>query len=131
MKNNEFDELFKRINLLDNRLNIESQRYNLYSILPEYILSFSFFPTNNDIKYFIVSVGLDSKFKEYLYASRTLLLARLIRIISSSEKEMLILFNNVIKDHILEFDSKDNPNKDKLVNLLNKYSRKSGVKNES
>ena len=86
MKNNEFDELFKRINLLDNRLNIESQRYNLYSILPEYILSFSFFPTNNDIKYFIVSVGLDSKFKEYLYASRTLLLARLIRIISSSEK---------------------------------------------
>lgn len=131
MKNNEFDELFKRINLLDNRLNIESQRYNLYSILPEYILSFSFFPTNRDIKYFIVSVGLDSEFKEYLYASRTLLLARLIRVISSSEKETLILFNNVIKDHILEFDSKDNPSKDKLVNLLNKYSRKSGEKNES
>lgn len=125
-QNNDIYEFIKKVNLLDNRLSIYSLKLNLYSILPSYILSKKFFEHNIDLKLFTDAIFLKNPFKDYLYDSRTLLLARIIRAINETEdRQMLIDINNFIINHTNEIYEKNNskPSKEHLINLYNKYSR--------
>ena len=56
--------------------NSKIQTYKLIGIVSELVLSKEIFKNNIDIEDFIVSV-FDLRFKDYLYKSRTLLVARL------------------------------------------------------
>ena len=58
--------------------NSKIQTYKLIGIVSELVLSKEIFKNNIDIEDFIVNV-FNLRFKDYLYKSRTLLVARLTR----------------------------------------------------
>jgi hypothetical protein len=103
---------------------------NTFSIFISILLSKEIFPRNNDIRFFIEQFSFAGQFKEYLFASRTQLIARLIRIIDSSEPDQLKHYNQTLmryyeveeKKKIIEkYDKKE---VDEIINTLNRFSRK-------
>lgn len=69
----------KQLILYRNELkNTKIQTYKLVGIVCEIVLSKEIFKNNSEIEEFIVNV-FNLKFKNYLYKSRTLLVARLTR----------------------------------------------------
>lgn len=90
---------------LDGNTNTDLLRLELYSIVTDIFLSKDYFHRNSDIVSFID--GIEFKYADYLFKSRTLLLARILRDIKNAEKDQLILivrnlqnllFNNVEPD---------------------------------
>ncbi|WJE62697.1 hypothetical protein QRE63_18820 [Bacillus mycoides] len=86
-------------------MNTEMLRLELYSIVTDIFLSKEYFNRNSDIINFINAI--DYQYADYLFKSRTLLLARVLRDINKAEKEELLLilrnlqkllFNNVEPD---------------------------------
>ena len=76
----------KQLILYRNELkNTKIQTYKLVGIVCELVLSKEIFKNNTDIEDFIIGV-FNLKFKDYLYKSRTLLVARLTREILKNDK---------------------------------------------
>ena len=76
----------KKLILYRNELkNSKIQTYKLVGIVCELVLSKEIFKNNTDIEDFIIGV-FNLKFKDYLYKSRTLLVARLTREILKNDK---------------------------------------------
>lgn len=85
---------------INKRTSIEEIKFNLYGCATIFFLSKAFFPWNKDIQIFIDSFKLnppDKNYGDYLYKSRTLLLARIIRDINESEIDRLSLYMNAMK----------------------------------
>ena len=67
--------------------NSKIQTYKLIGIVSELVLSKEIFKNNIDIEDFIVNV-FNLRFKDYLYKSRTLLVARLTREILNNDNQL-------------------------------------------
>lgn len=90
------------ISSLDKRSNVEQKRVALFSAYTYILLSKEVYEKNSEIKELIIKLNLD--FKDYIFRSRTMIVARFIRILeSASENEidiyldtiMNILFNSI------------------------------------
>lgn len=117
----------KRNDRLTDELELKSNTFSIFILT---LLSKEIFPRNNDIQFFIKQFSFAGQFKEYLFASRTQLIARLIRIIDSSEPDQLKHYNQTLmryfeveekKKNIEKYDKKE---VDEIINTLNRFSRK-------
>ena len=78
--------------------NSKIQTYKLIGIVSELVLSKEIFKNNIDIEDFIVNV-FNLRFKDYLYKSRTLLVARLTREILNNDshaKQTKVLYKFIV-----------------------------------
>lgn len=89
----------KQLILYRNELkNTKIQTYKLVGIVCEIVLSKEIFKNNSEIEEFIVNV-FNLKFKNYLYKSRTLLVARLTREILKNDsyaKQTKLLYKFIV-----------------------------------
>ncbi|OAB48007.1 hypothetical protein [Paenibacillus antarcticus] len=116
---------------LDGNTNTELLRLELYSIVTDVFLSKEYFNKNSDILSFIDEINY--QYGEYLFKSRTLLLARILRDINKAEKNELLLimrnlqhllFNNIESDT----KTKDKKSKNYIDSLMEQFKR--GADNE-
>ena len=114
---------------LSGRTNIEVLRLELYSIITDVLLSKEFFNKNSDIATFTNKVNLN--YADYLFRSRTLLLARILRDVKKADKKELIIilrslqllmFNNVEPDS----DEKAEKTVNYIDSLMEQFKRGSG-----
>ena len=90
-----FDDLILYRNELKNK---QIYKYKMIGIVAELLLSKKIFPKNNDIKEFILET-FSIEFKDYVMKSRSMIVARISKIISVAEDERLysqklLLFTN-------------------------------------
>ncbi|MDN4066686.1 hypothetical protein QYF50_02170 [Paenibacillus vini] len=74
---------------LNGSMNEDLIRLELYSIVTDVFLSREYFNRNSDIVAFIKAINYE--YADYLFKSRTLLLARILRDINKAEKKDLLL----------------------------------------
>ena len=74
---------------LNGNTNTDLLRLELYSIVTDVFLSKEYFNKNRDIVAFIDAINF--KYADYLFRSRTLLLARILRDINKADKDELLL----------------------------------------
>lgn len=91
----------------------------IYGYITNVILSTEKFKNNIDIKEFLENetslfLSNDDKFKDYVYKTRTLILARTIRITEKREDKTL-LFNEFKAAYLNEEKNKDTLNKDTVI----------------
>jgi hypothetical protein len=116
---------------LNGSMNTDLLRLELYSIVTDVFLSKEHFNRNNDIATFINKINY--QYGDYLYKSRTLLLARILRDINKAEKNELVLITrtlqNLLFNHI-EPDTKTKGEKSKnyIDSLMGQFKR--GSENE-
>ncbi|MBE6064822.1 hypothetical protein [Clostridium cochlearium] len=117
--------LIKRIKLIDNRSKDEVIRLELFATLIPYIFSKEVFKNNKDIKSFIDLLELQNEIKDYVYKSRTQIVARICKEIQNSERKALLHNAKVLKSSALELENngKDEKSRKNIVDVLNKYSR--------
>lgn len=113
--------LLRKINLLDTRKNTEQLKMEFYSVIIGVILSKDLFGKNHDLKVLLEMFKVSLPLRDYLYDSRTTLIARVIREIESSERETLIYNVNLIREFVFDRDNEETSND--VVDLINKYSR--------
>jgi hypothetical protein len=77
----------------------------LIGIVAEIILSKKLFRKNEELKDFI-SAKFNLDLLEYIYKSRTLLLARVIRLLESAGKEQLQDYIDKVTEFIIDYDKK-------------------------
>ena len=92
--------------VLNKKSNEDKLRINLYTIMITAILSQKVFEKNSDIPKFILK--LDIHYKDYVYRSRTLIVARMIREIESSDKNKLLFFVSELKKLLFESNNDNN-----------------------
>lgn len=119
-----------RVKNLQNITSTDLMRYELYAILTTLILSKEEFKANKDINDFLNLLGIN--FKEYVFNTRTLVIARTLKIVQKADTESLQLYIRVLQEEYLT-DGKNNKdskitNKKKSTDnymgkILNKYSR--------
>lgn len=119
-----------RIKNLQDIDNPDLMRYELYAILTTLVLSKEEFKANKEINDFLNSLGIN--FKEYVFNTRTLVIARTLRIIEKADIDSLESYKKVLKQLCLD-DINDNKNPDQkdkkkpaenyMNKILNKYSR--------
>lgn len=94
---------------LSGSTNIDVLRFELYSIIVDIFLSKEYFNRNSDIITFTNAINY--QYNDYLFKSRTLLLARILRDINKAEKDELLLimrtlqhllFNHIESDTIIK-----------------------------
>lgn len=112
---------------LDMRTHPERLRYKLYPIYINLLLNKNFFKNNIDIKPLCNDLSL--AFKDYVYRSRTLLVARIIRSIELADQKDLLTYVKVAKKYIYAYTDKventdKNTNNDS--NFIDKFGRKDG-----
>ncbi|MEO2553644.1 hypothetical protein [Enterococcus casseliflavus] len=91
-----FEELITFRNELKSR---KPSRYKLIGISSELILSKDVFDKNIDIEKFIAYV-FEEQFKQYLFASRTNLVARTTRLIIRSNDEQYLSYKKRLSDFL-------------------------------
>lgn len=125
LENNDLRYVKSLISKIDKRSGTDQIRLSLYSIITVILLSKEVFKKNIDIVPFIDSLNLN--YKEYIFKSRTLLVARVIRYIEKAEHEDLLLFIEVCKQLMFpDLDKKISvPNKKagNIDDLLNQFKR--------
>lgn len=107
-------------------------KYELYSILTTLLLSKEEFKNNKDINGFLNS--FDITFKDYVMKTRTLIMAKTLRIVEKSDSNNLQLYKKILKELYLKDDVENSTitakNKRQaenyMNNILNKYSRNKG-----
>lgn len=112
---------------LDMRTHPERLRYKLYPIYINLLLSKKFFRSNVDIKPLCNDLSLD--FKDYVYRSRTLLVARTIRSIELANQEDLLTYVKVAKKYVYSYiDKIESATKNMSTdsNFIDKFGRKDG-----
>lgn len=90
------NNLNMKISQLNKIKDIELARMEIYSIIVTMILSKEEFKTNSDIKVFLERIEVE--FKDYIMKTRTLILAKLLRIIEKAESNKLKLYIEVLTD---------------------------------
>jgi hypothetical protein len=109
-------------------MNIELIRLELYSIVTDVFLSKEYFNRNSDIIAFIDQINY--QYADYLFRSRTLLLARILRDINKAEKNELLLIIQKLQ-HLLfiniEPDTKTKGKKSKnyIDSIMEQFKRSS------
>lgn len=92
--------MIKKIISRTNTKNEDELRLNLYTVYCDYILSREAFKLNIDIKPFLEKNNMF--FKDYVYASRTVIISKVIRKIEKGQIEDLILYYKNIKNELFE-----------------------------
>lgn len=115
---------------------VENMKYELYGIVTTLILSKEYFKKNSDVRQFLKELSLN--YREYVYNSRTTLLARVIRDIEKLNFEEINIFANEliytiktikINEKSISSDESNNIKRIKkkdsnyMEDLLKKYSR--------
>lgn len=108
-----YDKLILYRNELKNK---QIYKYKMLGIVVEILFSKKIFPKNTDIKHFLLEV-FNIEFKEYVMKSRSMIVARICKIISVSEDEKgysqkLLVFTN---KKIEEIKNNDNIKEQKNV----------------
>ena len=112
---------------LDGKTNEEKLRINLYSIMTTVLLSKNIFKKNMDISLFMIKLNIE--FKEYVYRSRTSLIARMIREIESADKNKLLVLTNELKTLLFSTPDeqnrlkKNNSNSNSADDILRQFGR--------
>ena len=118
---------------LDKRTNIEQIRLELFSCITYILLSKEFFKDNESIKKFVLVIGVD--LKDYVYKSRTLICARINRVIEVADEDRLhtfleqtkkIVFNESMKDTEERKQKFSKNNRNSIDELLGQFSRVKG-----
>ncbi|TYA11246.1 hypothetical protein FRY98_18940 [Paenibacillus faecis] len=127
--------IYKKIDGLRRIKNPELIRFELFSILTSLLLSKNEFKNNTEIVSFLSSLNIE--FKEYVFKSRTLILARVLRTVENLDESALELYTNILenmlKRKIEKFEEekskeiKQQTDKSRSINyfeeILKKYSR--------
>lgn len=92
-------------------MNIDLIRLELYSIVTDVFLSREYFNRNSDIVAFIHAINY--QYADYLFKSRTLLLARILRDINKAEKNELLLIMRNLQFLLFTDIEPDNKTKDR------------------
>ncbi|HDR3495925.1 TPA: hypothetical protein QCN48_001267 [Bacillus toyonensis] len=111
---------------LNGNMNTELLRLELYSIITDVFLSKEYFSRNRDIINFINAIGYH--YADYLFKSRTLLLARVLRDINKAEKEELLLIMRNLQNLLfndIEPDTKTKTKKSKnyIDSIMGQFKR--------
>lgn len=121
-------QVINKVNRIQNLKDIEYVKGEMYSIFSILILSKKQFNRNIEIKEFLGKLNIN--FKEYVYVSRTSVLARVLREIEKADEERvrsigLILFNefNSENDNVKNNYKKTKRNNDYLLGILDRYTR--------
>ncbi|MCK8472537.1 hypothetical protein [Lactiplantibacillus plantarum] len=116
--------LKNEINSIDVRTDSERIRYELYSIYVNLLLSREIFPKNEDIKE--LCSQLNFEFKDYVYKSRTLIIARFMRKIEQIDSADVTNFFKtariMVNETVNNLPNKNLP-KEKKLNFLDKFGR--------
>ncbi|OME04670.1 hypothetical protein BSK64_15610 [Paenibacillus odorifer] len=115
--------LWKKVRQLSIKREVEQSKMDLYSVLIPTILSTEIFKNNRDIKELVDLLKVQD-LKDYLYDSRTALLARLIREIQKNNEEDLNFNINEFKKKSLDIIERKNLiEQSEITGFINKYSR--------
>lgn len=126
----EFNESIKlKINKIQDINNPDLLRYELYAILTTLILSKEEFKQNKDINEFLIYLHIN--FKGYILKTRTLIMAKTLRIVEKADNDNLenykkAIVNLYLSDKVtsdLKVKGKDESKENYMNNILNKYSR--------
>lgn len=112
------------LNSIDPRTNTERIRYKMYSVYVNLLINRELFKRNDDIRFLSKELGLD--FKDYVYRSRTLLVARYMRAIESANDSNIELLLKTAEKAIKGTLTKNNERsniKNKKTNYIDKYGR--------
>lgn len=126
------DDKIKNLSLNKNEFQL---KMDLYSTLIPYLLSTEKFKRNSEIKNFTNRLKLKREFKDYLFASRTQIVARMVREIENFDEFLLKENIRVFKEYNLmehnetssdiktERVGKKSGAEDRILKTINKYSR--------
>lgn len=104
--------VIEKIGAIKKNKSEEYMRSELFSVLPYVILDTKLFKRNSDIKEFLIKCD-DSflEYKDYLFASRTVLLSKIIRSLIKAEKfliyNMVLEIKKLIENERIENSSTD------------------------
>ncbi|MHB0801407.1 hypothetical protein PVK73_17500 [Bacillus thuringiensis] len=116
--------LWKRIKFLEIKKNSSQTRMDFYAVLVPTFLSRELFKNNRDIKEVTDRFRVETSLKDYLYDSRTALVARIIREVQDSTEEDLDYNVNIFKERVLDImEKKGLENTNEVTKIINKYSR--------
>ena len=116
--------LWKRLKLLEVKRDSNQTRMDLYAVLIPIFLSRELFKNNRDIKEVTDKLRMKTSIKDYLYDSRTALIARIIREIQGNTEEDLEYNVEVFKEISLNIlEQKEIVNTSEVTRIINKYSR--------
>ncbi|WP_395390612.1 MULTISPECIES: hypothetical protein [Levilactobacillus] len=121
MENKENVMLRRDIYALDKRTDKERVRYSLYSIYINILLSKSLFQKNDDIKK--LSSELNFSLKDYVYRSRTLIIARYVKKIEELDSSAIDRFLDVAKDFVPEETTSRHIKKNRKASTFDKFGR--------
>lgn len=107
------------LSLLDKRSNVEQKRIVLFSAYTYLLLSKEIYKKNSEIKELINALNLD--FKEYVFRSRTMVVARFIRILESASEAEINLYLKTIMEIL--FSNPDNKKSKKSTSISNTISK--------
>ncbi|TOY85853.1 hypothetical protein DIS15_03460 [Levilactobacillus brevis] len=114
--------LRSELDTLDSRTNNERIRYQLYSIYVNILINHTLFPKNDDIK--TLCSSLNFELKDYVFRSRTLLIARFMRKIEHLNDDDIIAFLKVAKSITAPKDKKAKTfNEGPDSNYLDRFGR--------
>lgn len=117
------------------KMSLEDKRFSLYGIYTVLILSKTFFPNNIDIRPFIEDnkLYLDEPYHDYIYRSRTLLMARILRAISVSDEKSVQSYLTSAKKLVFPkskpVTNKNTKNVNYFDELFNQFQRDSDSEN--
>lgn len=117
---------------LTKRTQEDELRFSLFGCVVVFFLSKDFFPNNKDIELFINSFHLYPKdtgpYKKYLYASRTLLVARIVRDVYKTDREKLDRYVNAIKALVFSdsYAHSESPDKKSKENYFDELFKQFG-----
>lgn len=122
------DLLKSKVKKIQDITNLNLLRYELFAIFATTILSKEEFKSNKDITNFLDIFGIT--FKEYVMKTRTLIMAKTLRIIEKLEMNDLNIYKEDLKRlYLIESDDDHTKNnatsqeKNYMKDILNKYSR--------
>lgn len=116
--------LWKRLKLLEVKRNSNQTRMDFYAVLVPTFLSRELFKNNRDLKGLTDKFKVQTTLKDYLYDSRTALIARIIREIQENTEEDLEYNINIFKENVLDLmEKKGLDNTNEVTKIINKYSR--------
>lgn len=130
--------LEKRIQKLSLDKDRQILKMDLYSTMIPFLLSKERFIRNIDIRDFTDRLNLNKEMKDYLFASRTQIVARMVREIDSFDDSQMHENVNFFKKYVLDHEensdveknnrnsSRKSKDEEKIVKMINKYSRNKG-----
>lgn len=123
--------LIKKIKYIKNLKDEELIRLESFSVVVSFILSKEVFKTNIELKEFMEKIGVECK--PYLLKSRTVMVARAVRIVEKAEKQQLLNYIDFISEKLNKIPEeektqikKKKSKKNYMKEVLELYGRKEG-----